>query len=67
MADPKPGLLKRLFGSRLMDWLSAYDDYLLWQGVLPRLLPQGAADIAAHRRDPVMGHEDTEPVRQRIG
>lgn len=39
-------LLKRLFGSRLMDWLSAYDDYLLWQGVLPRLLPQGAAGLS---------------------
>jgi SAM-dependent methyltransferase len=39
-------LLKRLFGPRLMAWLSAYDDYLLWQGVLPRLLPQGAAGLS---------------------
>jgi SAM-dependent methyltransferase len=36
-------LLKRMFGPRLMDWLSAYDDYLLWQEVLPSLLPLGAA------------------------
>ena len=39
-------LLKRLFGPRLMGWLSAYDDYLLWEGVLPRLLPQGATGLS---------------------
>jgi SAM-dependent methyltransferase len=39
-------LLKRLFGPPLMNWLSAYDDYLLWQGVLPRLLPQGASGFS---------------------
>lgn len=35
--------LKRLIGSRLMDLLSAYDDYLLWKGVFPSFLPRSAA------------------------
>ncbi len=39
-------LLKRLFGPRLMNMLSAYDDYLLWQGVFPHCLPQGAAGLS---------------------
>lgn len=39
-------LLKRLLGPRLIDLLSAYDDYLLWQGLFPRLLPQGAAGLS---------------------
>lgn len=43
--ERKP-LLKRLLGPRLMDYLSAYDDYLLWHGVLPRLLPQGAFGLS---------------------
>jgi SAM-dependent methyltransferase len=34
-------LLKKLVGPRLMDLLSAYDDYLLWRGVFPRYLPAG--------------------------
>ncbi|WP_319245536.1 class I SAM-dependent methyltransferase [uncultured Propionivibrio sp.] len=39
-------LLKRLIGPRLLDMLSAYDDYLLWHGVLPTYLPQGAAGLS---------------------
>lgn len=35
-------MLKRLIGPRMMDMLSAYDDYLLWQAVFPSILPQGA-------------------------
>lgn len=50
-AEPVPTperkrLLKRLFGPRLMDMLSAYDDYLLWQAVLPRFLPRGASGLS---------------------
>lgn len=39
-------VLKRLFGPRLMDMVSAYDDYLLWHAVFPRFLPQGAAGLS---------------------
>ncbi len=38
--------LKRLLGGRLMDLMSAYDDYLLWQVVLPRYLPQSSAGLS---------------------
>lgn len=40
-------VIKRLLGERLMDLMSAYDDYLLWKVVLPRYLPQSCAGLLA--------------------
>lgn len=39
-------MLKRMLGPRVMDMLSAYDDYLLWHAVFPHFLPQGAAGLS---------------------
>lgn len=35
-------VIKRVLGKKLMDLLWPYDDYLLWQVVLPKIFPQGA-------------------------
>ena len=40
-------VIKRLLGERLMDLMSAYDDYLLWKVVLPLYLPQCCAGLSA--------------------
>jgi SAM-dependent methyltransferase len=40
-------LLRGLLGHRLFDMLSAYDDYLLWQSVLPKYLPERCSTLKA--------------------
>lgn len=40
-------VLRGLIGRRLFDMLSAYDDYLLWQSVLPRYLPKRCSTLKA--------------------
>lgn len=39
--------LKKLIGPRLMDLISAYDDYLLWRDVFPRYLQADSGRLSA--------------------
>ena len=55
--------IKRIFGPKLMDWLSAYDDYLLWRSVFTSYLPKSDRPLLAVEIGSAPGHFMTRFAR----